>query len=76
MPRRSKIEGAPWQAEKEFKWTCPACGREITCRGDTQCASRILVHLATHDALLPLLAKCISEIERRVRELYSGELKL
>jgi len=76
MPRRSRIENAPWQAEKEYKWTCPACGREISCRGDTQCAARILVHMSAHDALLPLLARCISEIERRVREMYSGDLQL
>jgi len=75
MPRR-KVEGTPWVAEREYKWTCPACGREISCRGDTQCASRILVHLSTHDALLPLLARCISEIEHRIHELYSGELRL
>jgi len=76
MPRRSKVEGAPWQVEKEFKWQCPACGREISCRGDSQCASRILVHLSTHDMALPLLARCISEIEKRIKELYSGEIKL
>jgi len=75
MPRR-KVEDAPWVAEREYKWQCPACNKMINCRGDTQCASRILVHLATHDALLPLLAKCISEIERRVREMYQGELRL
>jgi len=75
MPRR-KVENAPWQSAKEYKWICPACGREISCRGDTQCASRILVHLSTHDMALPLLARCISEIERRIRELYSGELQL
>jgi len=76
MPRRSKVENAPWQAGREYRWTCPICNREISCRGDSQCASRILVHLSTHDALLPLLARCIAEIERRAKEFYQGELKL
>jgi len=76
MPRRSRITDAPWQAEKEYRWTCPICNREITCLGDKQCAFRIYAHLTTHDAVLPLLARCIVEIERRAKEFYGGEFQL
>jgi len=75
MPRR-RLESAPWQTEREYRWTCPACGREIVCRSDQQCAGQIMMHIVSHDALIPLVAKCISEIEKRIKEMYSGELKL
>jgi len=76
MPRRSKIESAPWSAEREYRWVCPACSKEIVCRSDQQCASQILVHLASHDVLIPLLVKCITEIEKKVKELRDSEIKL
>jgi len=75
MPRR-KIEHAPWSAEREFRWECPACHKVISCRSDQQCASQILVHLASHDILIPLLAKCINVIEQRIREMQQSEIKL
>jgi len=75
MPRR-RLESAPWQTEREYRWVCPACNKEITCRSDQQCASQILVHLASHDVLIPLLAKCINVIEQRIREIQQGEIKL
>jgi len=75
MPRR-RIEGAPWSTEREYRWVCPACQKEITCRSDQQCASQIMVHLASHDALVPLIARCIAEIERKIKELYQSEFKL
>jgi len=75
MPRR-RIEGAPWSTEKEYKWVCPACQKEITCRSDAQCTAQALVHLASHDVLIPLLVKCITEIEKKVKEFRNSELKL
>jgi len=75
MPRR-RVEPAPWQAEREYRWVCPACGREITCRSDQQCAGQIVMHLVSHDALIPLIAKCIVTIEKKIKELYSTEFKL
>jgi len=75
MPRR-KIEGAPWSTEREYTWRCPACGKELRCRSDQQCASQILVHLASHDVLIPLLAKCIAAVEQKIREMQQGEIRL
>jgi len=76
MPRRSRLESTPWSSEREFRWTCPACGKELTCRSDAQCTAQILVHLASHDVLIPLLVKCITEIEKKVKELRDSEIKL
>jgi len=75
MPRR-RLESAPWSTEREYRWVCPACQKEITCRSDQQCTAQILVHLSSHDVLIPLLVKCITEIEKKVKELRNSEIRL